>query len=307
MTLAGYLTRRLGRAVLVVVGVTIITFLLGRAFADPVKVMLPITAGPEDFARLRHQLGLDQPLLSQLVTFLGGAIKGDLGDSYWQSVPALPLALRHVPASAILASGSIGLACLIGFPLGLLGGRNPGSLVDRITTSVSSAGVSVPDFFFGIVLIIVFSVTLGWFPTSGYGSLSHMVLPVIALTLRPAGRLARITREATRGEISKHYVQVARAKGLTERAIIRRHVIKNVLPLVISMMSFDFLFVFTGYAIGVETVFDWPGLGKLAVDATLNHDLPLMSAIVVLTGALIAVVNMLVDLVNAAIDRRMRD
>jgi peptide/nickel transport system permease protein len=307
MTLAGFIARRTGRALLVVFGVTVATFVLGRAFSDPAQIMLPITASPDDLDRLREQLGLNEPLLQQFVTFLGNAVQGDLGISYWQGTPAMELALSRVPATFILAIGSIGMACLLGIPLGLLAGRRPGSLIDRVITAVSGTGIAVPDFWFAILLIIIFSVQLDMLPTSGYGNFNNAILPVAALTLRPMGRLAQITREATRTEFTKPYVQVARAKGLKESTIIRAHVVKNILPIVITMMSFDFLFVFTGWAASVETVFGWPGLGKLAVDATINQDLTLMSAIVVLTGALIAIVNMFVDTANAAIDRRMRD
>jgi peptide/nickel transport system permease protein len=307
MTIAGFLARRTGRAVIVVLGVTILTFLLGRAFSDPAQIMLPITASPADLDRLRDQLGLDEPLLTQFWTFITGAVQGDMGISYWQNVPAMELALSRVPATFVLAIGSIGAACVLGIPLGLLAGRRPGSWLDRVITAISGTGVAVPDFWLAILLIIIFSVQLDLLPTSGYGGISHAILPIAALTLRPMGRLAQITREATRTEFTKQYVQVARAKGLNETAIVRRHVVKNILPILITMMSFDFLFVFTGWAASVETVFGWPGLGKLAVDATTNQDLTLMSAIVVLTGALIAVVNMLVDTANAAIDRRMRD
>jgi peptide/nickel transport system permease protein len=307
MSLAGFLARRAGRAVLVVFGITVATFLMGRAFSDPAQIMLPITASPDDLDRLREQLGLKDPLLTQFITFMGSALQGDLGISYWQKTDAMELALSRVPATFILAIGSIGMACLLGIPLGVLAGRRPGSLLDRAITAISGTAMAVPDFWFAILLIIIFSVQLDMFPTSGYGGVSNAVLPIAALTLRPMGRLAQITREATRTEFTKPYVQVARAKGLTEAAIVRRHVVKNILPLIITMMSFDFLFVFTGWAASVETVFGWPGLGKLAVDATVNQDLTLMSAIVILTGALIAIVNMVVDTANAAIDRRMRD
>jgi peptide/nickel transport system permease protein len=306
MSLVGYLLRRGARGLLVVGAITVLSFWLVRAFADPVRIMLPLSATQADIDRLRHALGLDRPALLQFLSFLGKAIRGDFGVSYWQNTDAMHLAISKLPASFVLASGALTLAIVFGLPLGLIGGARPGSFADRLTTAAASLGVAVPSFWLAIMLIIAFSVTLRWFPTSGYGTPSHAVLPILALSLRPMGMVARLVREATRGEISKQYVSTARAKGLSESAIVRRHVVKNVAPLVSTLVSFEFLFVFTGTATAVETVFNWPGLGRLAVNAAQQGDLTLMSAIVVLTAALAAIISMISDLIVGCLDPRTR-
>jgi len=300
-----YLIGRLGRTILVVLGLVTVTFFLSRSVSDPVQLMLPLSATPEDHARLRTELGLDEPLPAQFVTYLGDLAQGDMGVSIWQGTPTLPLVLERLPASLKLAAASVALAILVGLPIGVLGGMRPGSWMDKASTISSSLSLAVPDFWLGILLIYLFSVQLPWLPTSGYGGINFMVLPVIALSLRPGGRLARVAREAVKNEMSKPYVVAAEAKGLRATRLMMRHVIKNILVVVVTVVGYDFLFVFTGYAIGVETVFDWPGVGRLAVQATLNQDLTLISTIVIVTGVLIAVVNMLLDLLAATIDRRI--
>jgi peptide/nickel transport system permease protein len=300
-----YFLGRFGRMILVVFALITVTFVLSRSVGDPVSIMLPLSSTPEDRARVRGELGLDEPLPVQYSQYMGDVLRGDLGDSIWQGTPALPLVLDRLPASFLLAGASVALAILVGLPIGILGGMRPGSWMDKASTVSSSLSLSIPDFWFGIILIFVFSVTLGWFPTSGYGTPAALVLPAIALSLRPGGRLARVAREAVKNEMAKAYVVAGRAKGLQTHTLMWSHVLKNISVVVITVLGYDFLFVFTGYAIGVETVFDWPGVGRLAVLAVLNQDLTLISAIVVVTGIIIALVNMLLDFLAAAIDRRI--
>jgi len=295
---------RLTRAVVVVFGLVVVTFFLSRAVSDPVNIMLPLTASEADRQRVREQLGLTKPLMEQFFSYIGGLLHGDFGNSIWQSGAALPIVLHHLQPSVLLASTAIFLAMLIGLPLGFLGGVRPGSWMDRLSSVASAGSVAIPDFWLGIMLILLFSVEWRLLPTSGYGGIKHLILPAVTLSLRPAGRLARVTREAVLEEMSKRYVLAARARGLTMRQVLTRHVLKNTAIAVTTVLGYDFLFVFTGYAAVVEIVFDWPGVGRLAVEATLNQDVVLVSAIVVVSGLLIAVVNMLMDIGHAAIDRR---
>lgn len=293
------------RSLFVVLGLIAVTFLLTRSFSDPARLMLPLDAPEADYLALRDELGLDKPLLEQAVRFVGDALVGDFGESTWQRADAFDVVIQKVPATLMLGFAAVLLAIVIGFPLGLAAGRRPGSFVDRMGSRLAAIAVSVPDYWLGILLILLFAVQLGWLPTSGYGGIQYLVLPVLALALRPIGRCAAIVREATREQMAQRYVATARSKGLTERAAVRRHVVKNVVPVAMTVLAYDFVFIFTGYAAYVETVFEWPGVGKLAVDAVLHHDVNLIGACVFVAGIVVALVNILVDLVHAMIDRRV--
>jgi peptide/nickel transport system permease protein len=264
-----------------------------------------VTASEEDAARLRAQLGLDRPVLEQYGDYLSDVAHGDFGDSVWQGAPAMDAVLGALPASLYLALVSVALAIAVGLPLGLVAGMRPGSLADRLASVWSTSALSMPDFWLGLVLIIVFAVHFEWLPTSGYGGLSYVILPAVTLAARPAGRLANVTREAVAAEMSKRYVVAARAKGLPMRRVMTRHVLKNVVNLCVVIVGYDFVFLFTGAAMTVEVVFAWPGVGRLAVQATLQQDVVLVSAAVIVAGVLIALVNMVLDIVTAAVDRRV--
>lgn len=300
-----FLVGRLVRGAVVVLGLIGVTFLLTRSFSDPARLMLPLDAPTEDYIRLREELSLDEPALEQAALFLGNAVRGDFGESVWQQTNAFALVVERIPATLALGVAATAAALLLGFPIGIAGGRRPGSLVDRVGARLASVAISVPDYWLGIILILVFAVELGLLPTSGYGSWEHLILPVVALSLRPLGRCVGIVREATKAEMSERYVVTARSKGLTERQTVWRHVVKNVVPVAMTVLAYDFVFIFTGYAAYVETVFNWPGVGKLAVDAVLHHDVNLVAACVFVAGVVVAVVNTMVDVTHAAIDRRV--
>ena len=301
-----YVLVRVLRGVFVVVALVIVTFLLTHLFADPARLSLPLQASEEQYLALRDQLGLDEPIWQQLLSFLGNAVQGDFGDSTWQQVPAFQLVLERLPRTFLLAGLSIGVAALIGIPLGIVGGRRPGSLVDRVSSGIALLGVSIADFWLGIMLILLFSVNLALLPTSGYGSVSALILPIATLSLRPLGRTAKIAREATLGQLGERYITTARAKGMSERRVVGVHLFKNIAPVLLTILGYEFIFIFTGYAVAVETVFEWPGVGLLAVDAVLHQDVALISAIVVVTGALAATVNILIDVAHKALDPRVQ-
>lgn len=293
------------RGVLVIVALICVTFLLTRSFADPARLMLPLDAPEADYLQLREEMGLDDPMWRQLGTFLVDAVQGDFGTSSWQGTDAFSLVIDRIPATLLLGAAAILLALVIGIPLGVAGGRRPGSVIDRVGMSISSIAVSVPDFWFGIMLILLFAVQLALLPTSGYGGWRNLILPAVSLALRPLGRSARIAREAVVDEMSKRYVTTARAKGMSVGQTVWRHVLPNVMPLALTVLAYDFVFIFTGYAAYVETVFEWPGVGKLVVDAVLHHDVNLVGASVFVAGILVAVVNTVIDVIHAAIDRRI--
>lgn len=300
-----FLASRLLRGILVIFALICVTFLLTRSFSDPARLMLPLDAPTSDYLALREELGLDDPVWKQLGAFLADAVRGDFGTSSWQGTNAFSLVVERIPATVLLGATAILLALVIGIPLGVAGGRRPGSIIDRIGMSISSIAVSVPDFWFGMLLILLFSVQLALLPTSGYGGWQYLILPSASLALRPLGRSARIAREAVVDEMSKRYVTTARAKGLSLGQTVWRHVLPNVMPLVLTVLAYDFVFIFTGYAAYVETVFEWPGVGKLVVDAVLHHDVNLVGASVFVAGVLVAVVNTVIDVAHAAIDRRI--
>lgn len=300
-----FILSRIARALLTISLLVVVTFILTRTFADPARLMLPLDASAEDYLNLRRELGLDEPFLFQLGSFIADAARGDFGESFWQKVDALPLVLERMPATLLLGAGSILVALLVGLPLGMAAGVRPDSAIDKGVTWFSSVAVSVPDFWLAILLILLFAVELHWLPTSGYGGIEFLILPVASLALRPLGRSARIIRESVSEEMAKRYVITARSKGLSERQVLWRHVLNNVVPIALTVLAYDFVFIFTGYAAYVETVFDWPGVGKLTVDAVLHHDVNLVAAAVFLGGIVIAVVNNLLDVTHALIDRRV--
>jgi peptide/nickel transport system permease protein len=194
--------------------------------------------------------------------------------------------------------------------LGVLGGMHPGSWIDRVTIGIAAIALAVPDFWLAILLIIIFSVSLDLFPTGGYGGLAelqYLVLPAVTASLLPAGRLARVVRESVSDEMTKLYVVAARSRGLRTRQILTRHVLKNVSVAASTLAGYDFLLMFTGYIATLEVVFAWPGVGRLAMDATLKQDVVLLSALVVVTGLIVSVGNVVLDTFYALVDRRIRD
>lgn len=299
-----FLAGRIGRVAFVLFGVVTATFFLARSFADPVGILLGVDADPAVIARLTEIHGFDRPLPEQYVLFLRDALNGDLGISTWQRRPALEVVLERLPYTLMLAGASVIVAGVGGFTVGMIAGTRPGGLLDRAGSILSSIAVSTPDFFFGILLIIVFSVQLMWLPTGGVGGLQHLIMPVLALSILPGGRLARVTREAVVTEMQKDYVLAARARGLTRGEVRRRHVIKAVLPVGLSVAIYDFLEMFTGRAFAVEALFAWPGMALLAIESVLRQDVILLSAVVVVGGSIIAIVNVGSDLLYHSLDRR---
>lgn len=300
-----FLLSRFLRGILVVLGLIMVTFLLTRTFADPARLMLPLDAPVEDYLNLRAELRLDEPVITQALLFVADAARGDFGRSVWLHTDAFRAVVERVPATLLLGFAATAVALLVGFPLGIAGGMRPDSWIDRVGGRMTAMAISIPDYWLGIILILVFAVELGVLPTSGYGGWKFLILPVASLSLRPLGRCAGIVREATKEQMSERYVVTARSKGLTQRQAVIRHVVKNVVPVTMTVLAYDFVFIFTGYAAYVETVFDWPGVGKLAVDAVLHHDVNLVAASVFVAGVVIAVVNTVIDIAHAAIDRRV--
>ena len=300
-----YVLRRAVHSLGVTFVVVVLVFLVGRMVGDPARLMLPIDARPEQFESLRERLGLNEPLLAQFFAFLFGAIRGDFGQSYWQRVPALDLVLSRLPATLMLAAATMAIALPSAILLGALAVLKPGSWADRAVNVASLSGVSVVDFWLGLMLILIFSVQLGWLPTSGYGGVEYIILPAMVLAASPLGRIAQITRSAMLDEMSKPYIRAARAKGMSRRQAVFRHGLKNAFVPIITMAGDETTSVLNG-AVVIEAVFAWPGVGLLLIQAIQRRDLPLIEATVFVVAVLVIVTNLLVDLAYAYLNPRIR-
>ncbi len=292
-------------SIFILIGLVIVVFFVTHMLGDPARLMLRPEATEEQVQALRESMGLNDPMYVQFGRFISDLARGDFGDSLWQRVPALPIVLDRVPATLYLA----GVTLLIAFPLavvlGIISAVRPRSVWDRIVTIVSLGGVSTADFWVGLMLIIFFSVQLGWLPTSGYGGLTYVILPAIALTLRPMGRISQVVRSAMLDEMSKQYMVTARAKGLKERTVVFGHALKNAFIPVVTLGGDEAAALLNG-AVVIETLFGWPGVGILLIQAIERRDLPLIEASVLTIAVMIVTVNLLVDLTYAMLDPRVR-
>ena len=313
--LPAYALRRLLLAVPVLFGVSVLVFaVLHLAPGDPAAIMLGAQATKEDVERLRRDLGLDQPLVVQYLHWIGQVARGDLGRSIPLGRAVLPEVLLRFKATLLLTAGALAIAVLLGLIAGILSAVKQYSWLDRMSMGVAVTGVSLPVFWTGIMLIIVFALQLRWFPSSGmsspYGSgvgdvLWHLVLPAVTLGTASAAALARLTRSSVLEIIRQDYVRSARAKGLAERAVIARHVLKNAVNPIITVLGVQVGFLLGG-AILTETVFSWPGLGSMMVRAIQARDYPLVQGGVLLIATTFVLVNLVVDLLYAVFDPRIR-
>lgn len=300
-----YSLRRTLHSFIVLVGVLVLVFLVVDQIGDPARLMLPADAPIQVYLDLRASLGLDDPFLERFGRAAGGWFTGDFGDSLWQGVPALGLALQRVPATLTLTIVSLVVAVPLALLLGTRSAIKPGSLTDRFLTTVSLTGVSIADFWLGLMLILIFSVQFGMLPTSGFGGVEYLILPAITLAFRPIGRIAQIARSALVEEMQKPYIKTLRSKGLTEQRIVRRHALKNsAIPIV--TVAGDEIATFLNGAVVIETIFAWPGIGSLFIGAIERRDLPLIEACVFVVALMVILVNLVVDLTYAYIDPRAR-
>lgn len=301
-----YIVRRVAALIPVALGVVTLTFaLIHLVPGDPVSAMLGDNARPADIAAMRHQLGLDRPLPRQYASFLGGLARGDLGESISMREPVARLIAERYPATLELAGAGIAVALLLAIPLGIIAGANPGGLGDIGAMGFAIAGISVPHLYLGPLLMIVFSLDLGWLPLTGRGGLSHLVLPAITLGAALAAIVARMLRQSLIEVRAADYMRTARGKGLGEFAALVRHGLRNALTPVITIIGLEAGGLLTG-AIIAETIFSWPGLGRLLITAIGNRDYPLVQGCVLTFALSYVVVNMAADLAYAAADPRIR-
>ncbi len=272
---------------------------------DPASLMLRPEATEEQRQAVRERLGLNDPLYVQFGRFVGNAVRGDFGDSIWQRVPALPIALHRLPATLYLAGATLLIAVPLAILLGIVSAIRPRSIVDRVVTVVSLGGVSTADFWLGLMLILVLAVQLGWLPTSGYGGLRYVLLPALALSVRPLGRISQVVRSAMIDQLNQPYVTTARAKGLSERVVVFLHTLKNAAIPIATLVGDEAASLLNG-AVVIETVFGWPGIGILLIQAIDRRDLPLVEASVLVIAVMVVTVNLVVDLAYMVIDPRVR-
>ena len=311
-----FLVGRLLLLVPVLIGVSVIVFLvLHLAPGDPAEIMLGSQATQEDRLRLRAELGLDDPLVTQYGRWLGHVLRGDLGRSLWMRRPVLGEVLVRLKATLILTGTALLLSSIGGVTLGVLSATRPNSLLDRTSAVASLFGASMPVFWLGIVLMVIFSLTLGWLPASGmyaaYGGgdlrdlASHLVLPALTLAAASVTIVARLTRSAMLEVLGQDYIRTARAKGLVERRVVVRHALKNALVPIVTVIG-----VQAGYLLGgavlTETVFAWPGVGTLMVQGILARDIPLVQGCVLVVALTFVLVNLSVDVLYAWLDPRIR-
>lgn len=301
----GYAVRRLFYSAIVLLVLSAVVFLISRLSGNPVALMVPPQATAADVARLRAALGLNGPLPVQYAHFLGNALRGNLGNSLWQNQPALNLVLQRVPATAELTAAGMVLAVVIGLPLGVIAAVKRSTLIDRLSVLLAVLGTSIPNFWLGMMLIYLFAVKLHLVPVSGRGGFSQLILPAVTLAGYPMARIARLTRSGLIEVLNQDYVRTARAKGARELAVIWVHSLPNAAISVLTIIGLQ-VGVLLGGAVVVETVFAWPGLGRLVVQAVQNSDYPLVQAATLFIGVIFIGVNLLVDLSYVLLDPRIR-
>lgn len=303
--MARYFAKRLVGALVVLLGVSTIVFFVTHLSGDPAALMLPADATVEEVEALRSAMGLDEPLLMQYGRYMAGLAVGDFGTSLRHRQPAWGLVVDRLPATVKLATSGMALAILVGIPLGVIAALYRQSIIDLLANLVSLVGQSMANFWLGIMLIYIFSVRLGIFPSFGYGTWQHLVLPSIAVGTRLVAVLSRVTRSAVLDVVSEDYVRTAKSKGLSSFSVMGRHVLRNALIPVVTIIALQFGTLLGGTVI-LETVFSWPGVGLLTVQAIYNRDFPVVQASVFLLALTFVVINLLADLAYAYLDPRIR-
>jgi len=310
---SAYVLRRGLQAVVVLLGVSVIVFALVHVVpGDPIRVALGTRFDPDTYAALRERAGFDRPLVVQYVTWLGSALTGDLGVSFRSGQPVATTLLERLPATVALAVAALVVALVVAVPLGIVSALRSGSVWDHLASAFSQVGISVPDFWLAILLILLFSLTLGWLPSTGYVPLTedpwqwlrHLVLPATAVGVVSGSVITRFVRSSVLESLSEDYTRTARAKGLREAVVVNRHVLRTALVPVVTVTGLQLAYLLGGVII-VEAIFAWPGLGRLAYQAVQARDYPVLQGAVLLFAVIFLLVNFLVDLLYAWLDPRI--
>jgi peptide/nickel transport system permease protein len=319
--MTAYILQRLIQSVFVLLAVSVVVFFAVYGIGDPIELLVPPQVSDAERQVLIRRLGLDLPVWQQYLTFMGNALRGDLGTSFVHGVSAIELILARAPATFELVLLAMTLAVLVGVPLGLLAGLNPESRPSRVIMAGTVLGYSLPSFWKGMMLILLFSVVLGWLPTAGRGEtvsvlgvqtslltpngLRHLVLPALNLAIPNLALIIRLVAAGTAEATTQDYVKYARAKGVRPRRIVGRHVLRNILIPVVTVVGIEFGSL-VAFSTITETVFAWPGMGKLLIDSVYQLDRPVVVAYVLLATLLFVTVNFIVDILYAALDPRVK-
>ena len=301
-----YLARRLAQSALTLLGTSVLVFVILRVLpGDPAKMLLPEGAPQSAVEALNRQLGLREPLHVQYAIFLRSVFRGDFGQSFQYRAPALRVVVERLPATIDLTLAAMALTVLLGVATGIVAAVRQGTGYDYAGTVVAVLGQSLPNFWLGIMLILLFGVTLRWLPTSGFQGWPHLVLPAVTLAAYPTALVARLTRSSMLEILTQDYVRTGRAKGLAERVVVLSHALRNATIPVLTVIGLQ-IGTLLGGAVITESVFAWPGIGKLVVDAIFFRDFPVVQTILILSASIFVVINLLVDVLYTVIDPRIR-
>jgi ABC-type dipeptide/oligopeptide/nickel transport system permease component len=302
--MARYVLERIAYSVLVVFGVVVLVFAIMRMTGDPVALLLPLGFTQDDLRRARSELELDRPMHVQLARYLGRAARGDFGRSLRYHDSTMRLVLERAPATLLLTAAAMVVTVVVALPLGIVAAVRRNSSIDVAASAVALAGQAMPTFWLGIIFILVFGLRLGWLPTSGSGTAWHLVLPGIALGAFSAGLATRLVRSSLLEVLSQQYVRTARSKGLAEQGVILKHALRNAAIPVVTVLGLQ-LGTLLGGAIVTETVFGYPGMARLAVEAVFYRDFPVVQAFVVVTAVIMVGINLVVDFCYMLLDPRI--
>jgi peptide/nickel transport system permease protein len=301
-----YVLRRLGQAALTLVGVSVLVFLILRVLpGDPAKMLLPEGAPESAVEELNRHLGLREPLYVQYALFVRSVFRGDFGQSFQYRAPALSVVTERLAATVQLALAAMILTVALGVSLGIVAAVRRGTRYDYASTVLAVLGQSLPNFWLGIMLILLFGVALRWLPTSGFESGRHLILPAVTLAAFPTALVARLTRSSMLEILGRDFIRTGRAKGLAERAVVLRHALRNAAVPVLTVLGLQ-IGTLLGGAVITESVFAWPGMGKLVVDAIFFRDFPVVQTVLILSATIFVLINLLVDLLYTVIDPRIR-
>ena len=301
-----YLIKRLISTIPVLVGISLLLFFMLRLLpGDPAQVLAGQMATPQEIENIRRQLGLDRPIYEQYAHYLSRLARFDLGRSARTQNPVTEEIWARLPNTLLLAVVAISLACLLGIPAGIISAVRPYSWIDYLVTTSALFGMSMPVFWLGLMLVVVFSVILKWLPAGGTGSWQHVILPAFTLAAFVVAFIARMTRSTMLETLSQDFTTTARSKGLQERVVVIKHALKNAMIPIITVVGLQFGLLLGG-AVLTETVFAWPGLGRLIVDSILARDYPVIQGTILIFGLLYILVNLVVDLLYALVDPRIR-
>ncbi len=300
-----YILKRLIQAAVVAFGVSVVVFSLLHLSGDPVLLLVSSDAPPEMVEITRKELGLDRPLYEQFARYIGGALRGDLGISMRTNLPVMSLIIERLPATIELTMAAIIIAAFLAIPAGIVSAVKRGTVIDQVAMLGALAGQAIPIFWLALLLILFFAVQLKCLPVYGHGSIWHLILPAVSLSTIISGRLARLVRSSMLEVLNQDYIRTARAKGLREFHVLSRHALKNAAIPIVTLLGLQFARLLGG-AVVTETIFAWPGVGRLVIEAIFNRDFPIVQGVVLIVSLIFVGINLLVDLSYAVLNPRVR-